>query len=343
MAELRGVWLTRTDSDVLFDEQKGIRALASLAELGFNTIYPAVWSRGEVLFKGADGLVPRWPETGGRDPLALLVERANALGLTVVPWFEYGLMVPSTAALCTAHPDWFTARADGSTSDRHGRVWLNPCHPEVGDFLATLISGIASHYPVAGIQFDDHFGWLVECGYDPFTREHYRQHTGESPPADWHHPDWMAWRGAQLTDLCARMRATLRATRPGLHLSLSPNPAAFAWRHTLQDWPRWHRAGLVDELIVQVYRDTRTAFERELQSPPLSEARTTAAIGILSGLRTRAVPIARIVEQVRCVRAHSFAGFVFFFFESLWNLADEPCEVRRRALQLLMSAHDSSV
>lgn len=48
--ELRGVWLTNIDSDVLFGRDRLRQALQKLDELNFNTVYPAVWNWGYTLY-----------------------------------------------------------------------------------------------------------------------------------------------------------------------------------------------------------------------------------------------------------------------------------------------------
>ena len=41
-----GVWLTNSPSPLYYDTGRIERAVAELAEAGFNTLYPNVWSRG---------------------------------------------------------------------------------------------------------------------------------------------------------------------------------------------------------------------------------------------------------------------------------------------------------
>lgn len=48
--ELRGVWLTNIDSDVLFQRDRLSTALQRLHELNFNTVYPTVWNWGYTLY-----------------------------------------------------------------------------------------------------------------------------------------------------------------------------------------------------------------------------------------------------------------------------------------------------
>src|SRR5205085_99619 len=49
-AELRGVWLTNIDSNVLFASQSVTDAIQRLSQLNFNTIYPTVWNWGHTLY-----------------------------------------------------------------------------------------------------------------------------------------------------------------------------------------------------------------------------------------------------------------------------------------------------
>ena len=41
----KAVWLTNVDSEVMNSREHLAQGLSRLAELGFNTIYPAVWQQ----------------------------------------------------------------------------------------------------------------------------------------------------------------------------------------------------------------------------------------------------------------------------------------------------------
>jgi uncharacterized lipoprotein YddW (UPF0748 family) len=47
---IKAVWLTNVDSQVMNSRENLAAGLSRLAELGFNTIYPAVWQRGYTLY-----------------------------------------------------------------------------------------------------------------------------------------------------------------------------------------------------------------------------------------------------------------------------------------------------
>ncbi|NCJ05465.1 family 10 glycosylhydrolase [Synechococcales cyanobacterium C] len=337
--ELRGVWLTNIDSDVLYgranpgyEDWQQTRlsfALKRLADLRFNTLYPTVWNGGYTLYpspvaKATLGFdqEPN-PRLAGRDVLSEIVTQSHDLGLSVLPWFEFGLMAPAQSELAAQHPDWITQRQDGTQIVKEGqddRVWLNPFHPEVQTFLVDLIVDVAARYDIDGIQLDDHFGLPVALGYDPWTVNLYQQmHQGKSPPPNPHDPDWMRWRADQLTALMKRLFWAVKAVNPNCLISLSPNPYDFSYTHFLQDWHTWERQGFVEELIVQVYRRTLRAYRRELADPvvKMAQEHIPVSIGILSGLKNRPMPPDLVRQQIQVARDRNFAGVSFFFYETL--------------------------
>ena len=331
-SELRGVWMTNIDSDVLFSRDNLDRATQRLKRLNFNTIYPTVWNGGYTLYPSAVAektygkAVDPEPRLQNRDMLAEAIDLGHQQGLAVIPWFEFGLMSEERAELTRQHPDWLTSRKDGSTvtvqGDRgqHRFVWLNPARPEVQTFLSDMIAEVVSKYKVDGIQLDDHFGIPVDFGYDDFTVALYQKdHNGKRPPDNQKDPEWIAWRARLVTDLMVKIFANVKTTKPNCIISLSPNPKDFSYANYSQDWYRWVQLGFVNELIVQVYRSQLDDFKRELERPEMLELRRKipVGIGILTGLRVLNVDMKQIETQVKATRDRSFHGFSFFFYETL--------------------------
>lgn len=359
--ELRGVWLTNVDSQVLFSRANLESGLERLARLNFNTVYPTVWNWGYTLYPSAvasrtfgykQGLYPDVDNTGernealeaaqgDRDMLLELINMARPLGLRVIPWFEFGFMAPADSALARTHPDWLTQKADGSTvkaEGEHSRVWLNPFHPEVQQFMLDMVSELVANYPIDGLQMDDHFGLPAVYGYDPYTVSLYRQeHSGQAPPKDSYDPEWTRWRADKITDVMERTFAVIKARRPQAIVSVSPNPHEFAYKYFLQDWDTWVNQGYVEELIIQLYRSDLGRFVWEMGRAPAQAARRhiPTAVGVLSGLKGRSVSMDWIQEQVTAVRDRSYAGVSFFFYESLWWSDTETLEQRQQSLHQL--------
>jgi uncharacterized lipoprotein YddW (UPF0748 family) len=231
--ELRGVWLTNIDSDVLFERERLKQSLRTLQQFNFNTVYPAVWNWGYTLYpskvaaKVIGKAVDPTPGLQKRDMLKEIITEGHKQNLTVIPWFEFGFMAPADSLLAKNRPGWLTNRKDGTRIVKegiHSRVWLNPFRPEVQKFIQDLIVEIVKNYDLDGIQFDDHFGLPSELGYDPYTTALYQQeHQGKLPPTDFKNPEWVNWRANKITAFMQRVFTAIKANKKDCIVS----PAVF--------------------------------------------------------------------------------------------------------------------
>jgi uncharacterized lipoprotein YddW (UPF0748 family) len=348
--ELRGVWLTNVDSEVLFSRKTLKKAITRLAELNFNTLYPTVWNWGYTQYPSpvaekATGLsLDPHEKLQNRDVLQEIIDRGHQQGMAVIPWFEFGFMAPADSQLALRHPEWLVKRPDGTTiwweGKVHQRVWLNPLHPEVQKLIEDLVVELVSNYNVDGIQFDDHFGYPSEFGYDDYTVKLYQQeHEEQLPPQDSQDPEWIQWRADKITAYMQDLFKAIKQANSRAIVSLSPNPQEFSLNSFLLDWQQWERLGLIEELIIQVYRDSQISFDRELQEPSVVAAKQhiPVGIGILSGLKGRPISLSQIERQIQTTRDRNFAGVSLFFYESLWNLAPETPQKRQEAWKSLFA------
>ncbi|NEQ51942.1 MAG: family 10 glycosylhydrolase, partial [Leptolyngbya sp. SIO3F4] len=337
--EIRGVWLTTNDTDVLIDQPKLHDAIRQLAELNFNTLYPVVWNGGYTFFDSGTARragIQHFVRRGIQDYdiLAELTTTAHDAGMSVIPWFEFGFMAPATSEIATIHSSWLTEKRNGSRIDIHrdggDMVWLNPYKPEVQQFITHMLLELISRYDVDGVQFDDHFILPVEFGYDSYTRNLYKTETGQDVPNDPHNPDWVKWRADKLTTFVKNLNAELKARRRNVIFSVAPNPYDFAYKGQLQDWLTWVRQGSVDELIVQIYRNNLNDFRHQLYTSSIRETqqKIPTAAGILTGLRNAPVRMSFIESKIRAARSAG-VGMTFFFYESLWDDAPEPADTRQ--------------
>jgi uncharacterized lipoprotein YddW (UPF0748 family) len=347
--EIRGVWITNVDSDVLFSKKKLKNAVNTLHNLNFNTLYPTVWNWGYTLYpssvakKAINTSLDPTPGLKKRDILKEITTQGHKQKMKVIPWFEFGFMSPADATLVKRHPQWILQRQDGTkiwNEGPHKRVWLNPFRPDVQKFIMDLILEIVNKYDVDGIQFDDHFGFPSEFGYDTFTVALYqREHSGQKPPIDSKNPDWIKWRSQKITDYLIKVNKAIKKRHPKAIISVAPNPWEFSLNFYLSDWKTWQEKGLIDELIVQVYRDDLKVLIQELERPEVQAAKMKipTAIGLLTGVKPHPVSINQITEQVAAVRERNFAGISFFFYESLWlntwNNTPENMQVRQAAFK----------
>ncbi|MBD2665746.1 hypothetical protein B6N60_02248 [Richelia sinica FACHB-800] len=344
-SELRGVWLTNIDSDVLFARDRLQNSLQKLDDLNFNTVYPAVWNWGYTLYPSqvAAKVIGRsldpTPGLQGRDMLQEIVTEGHKRGLTVIPWFEFGFMAPADSLLAKNRPQWLTNRRNGSRIVKegiHDRVWLNPFRPDVQQFILDLIVEIAKNYDIDGIQFDDHFGLPSELGYDAYTVALYRkEHRGKAPPKNPLDREWLNWRANKITKFMERVFKAVKTVNKNCLISVAPNPQRFSYDFFLADWQKWERMGLIEELVLQIYRDDLKVFVKELEYPEVKAAKShiPVSIGILTGLKNRSISMEQIQTQVQKVRERNFAGVSFFFYETLWNLSQEKAETRQATWQ----------
>lgn len=348
ISEIRGVWLTNIDSNVLFDSDRLKNSLQKLGRFKFNTVYPTVWNWGYTLYPSkvaakeiGIGLDPT-PGLQNRDMLQEVINEGHKQKLTVIPWFEFGFMSPADSLLAKKHPDWLTSRSDGTTIVKegiHDRVWLNPFHPQVQKFLEDLIVEIVSNYNIDGIQFDDHFGLPSELGYDFYTTNLYKlENNGKLPPKDTKDPQWVKWRADKITEYMKRVFAAIKRNNKNCIVSVAPNPQRFSYEYFLADWQKWERMGLIEDLVLQVYRNDLKVFTSELAYPEVQAAKKhiPVSIGILAGLKNRSVPMTQIQTQVEKVRKQKFAGISFFYYETLWNISKEKAQKRQQIWQKLL-------
>lgn len=344
--EIRGVWITNVDSNFLTSDKSIQEEIEKLKELKFNTIYPVVWNRGYTLYpspvaKKYIGLEVA-EEFKDRDILAEIIKAANG-HFRVIPWFEYGLMTPSGSPLEVNKPEWITHTATGDKV-KDGNCWLNSCHPDVQQFMAELIADVVERYEVDGVQVDDHFGMPATMGFDAFTKKLYKVETGGADPSsNPNSQNWKRWRMNKVTSLLKQIFAAVKSKKEDCIISVSPNPLNFSKENALADWQAWEQEGIVEELVLQVYRRSLASFKGEIDKSEIKASSThiPTVIGILTGLKPddSRVSLDSIAEQVEATRQRDFAGYSFFFSGSLFDLglAEDTPTNRENAFASLLS------
>ncbi|WP_026103395.1 glycoside hydrolase family 10 protein [Pseudanabaena sp. PCC 6802] len=342
--EIRGVWMTNNDLDVMRNRAKLQEAIGHLKRLNFNTIYPVVWNSGYALYPSdvaqQAGIQPFvYKGDDGQDILADAIDQAHRQGLLAIPWFEFGFMAPPTSELALKYAHWLTQRQDSSQSsvETDGEVaWLNPLRPEVQQFITDLVLEVVTKYDADGIQFDDHMSLPNEFGYDRYTIDLYRKETKKEPPSDFQNPAWVSWRANKITAFMAKLNKAVKEKKPKAIFSVAPNYYDFAYKFHLQDWLTWIRKDIVDELIVQVYRSDLQSFVDRISSPEIQESqkKIPTGIGILTGLRNNPASLAQIQSQVQAAQSRNL-GVSFFYYNSLWDYGPEPVAQRQSGFQTL--------
>lgn len=334
--EIRGVWITNINSDVMFSREATAEAMQYLADRGFNVVFPVVWNEGYTLYPsevmartfGEAYRIDTVFANQGRDPLAELIIEAHKHGMEVIPWFEFGFSSSyntNGGHILAQKPEWAAKDRDGNLLKKNNFEWMNPNHPQVQQLMLDLVEEVIRIYDVDGFQGDDRLpANPAEGGYDALTRAMYKDQTGNDVPDDPREPAFLQWKANQLSDFGGRLYTLVKSYDPELIVSLSPSPYPWSLEEYLQDSPEWIRRGQVDILHPQAYRYEidrykSTADEVALHGGLTDSSNTTTRIapGILikSGMKFNGP--AYVKEAMLHNRSLGMHGEVFFFYEGL--------------------------
>ena len=190
---VRAIWVTRGDFRTADDVT---RIMEDCSRGGFNTVIFQVRGNGTVFYPSK---IEPWAEqfnftSPGFDPLGQAIQEAHRRGMELHAWVNVmpawrGTKPPaSPEQLYNKHPEWFWY-------DQHGKrqplnpfyVSLNPCLPEVREYLVDVFHEIVANYPIDGLHLDyirfpnDNAPRGVDYPHDPRTLALYREATGRAP------------------------------------------------------------------------------------------------------------------------------------------------------------------
>lgn len=331
--ELRGVWLTNVDSDVLMSREQIAEAMQLLADCNINVVFPVVWNKAYTMYPSAvmerEFGRPIDPLYEGRDPLAEVIAEAHARGIEVIPWFEYGFASfynteeePNGGFLLQQRPQWASLDQEGVITRKNNFEWMNPFDPEVQEFMTSLVLEVAEKYDVDGIQGDDRMPALPTYGgYEPATVAAYREEFGEDPPADYKDPQWVQWRADILTEWFADLRQRVKAINSNLIVSSSPSPYDWSLFEYLQDSKTWVERGIPDMVHPQAYRrdlaDYQSMIDDMVENVYPDTYGKVLYPGILAKSGSYVIPAETLAEKIAFNRSRNISGEVLFFYEAL--------------------------
>ncbi len=280
-AEVRGTWYSTTGyATGPFNTSANTNAnVANLRAIGLNTIYPDAFRNGGTYFNSVTmqrvtGQL-RATEIGSRDLISEVTIAAHRNRMSVIPWFQYGLMSqfgdaatsPNALSSYMATRGWLLKNQAGTYTDTtssspNSFTWMNPAVPEVRAFVKNLAVEMVTNYDVDGIQFDDHLAWPINYGWDSTTASIYLAETGNALPTSTTNTAFRTWRAGKVTSLITEIQQAVKAVRPNAIVSVSPGIYSDSYDRFCVDWPTWRAAGLLDEFVPQVYRNTYANFDQ---------------------------------------------------------------------------------
>jgi len=332
---VRGVWLTNVASDVLRSNANIEGAVELLDSMGFNSIFVVTWNRGFTLYPSAvmDTLTGQKidPLYLDRDPLQEVIEAAHARNIKVFAWFEFGFASSyreNGGVLLNKHPEWAARDKHGAIAEKNGFEWMNGLHPEVQNFLLSLVLEVVENYEVDGIQGDDRLPAMPSNGgYSEFNRSLYaNEHAGAQPPDYEKDYAWVQWRAQKLSEFAKLLFQKVKAADPDCIVSMAPSIFPWSEENYLQDWPTWVRQGYVDLVIPQLYRYDIDAYKKlllEITSWQLAEEDLNKFYpGVLLQVDDYNPDQEFLEEMIRWNREFGIEGEVFFFYEGIKKFRD---------------------
>ena len=329
--EVRGVWLTNVDSKVLESREGISEAMQFLADHHFNLVCPVVWNKGLTQYRSQvmDSLfgIPVDPVYGGRDPLREVIIEAHKRNIAVIAWFEFGFASSykkNGGHLLEKFPQWAARDIEGRLLEKNGFEWMNAYHPEVRQFLLSLIREVAQNYDVDGVQGDDRLpAQPAHGGYSHYTIKLYQsEHAGRRPPRDYRDTDWLRWRAGILNRFAGDVYNMVKSVDPNILVTWAPSIYPWSFEEYLQDWPQWVRSGHADLIFSQNYRyslhEYKAVVEKQREvSENIAGAQGILYPGVLINVGDYVIPEEFLRASVQYNRQQGIGGEVFFFYEGL--------------------------
>jgi uncharacterized lipoprotein YddW (UPF0748 family) len=280
---VRAFWIPDPSHTPFLTSYENMQQGVALAkELNFNTLYVCAWAKTRTLYPSEtlaanstyntarEGMfTPAYTGISG-DPLTDLIEVAHAEGLKVILWYEYGFMArwgtpptPQNDRILAVHPHWVGINNQGQPSHyNNSDFYYNAYNPEVQQFLLDIVMEAVLNYNIDGVQGDDRMPAMPRnSGYDDYTVNRYKaEHGGQNPPSNPDNFQWVRWRADILNQFGQDFFVVVKAAKPEVLVTNSPNPYPWAFNNLMQEWPVWLDAGNVEIMSVQCYRYTIAAY-----------------------------------------------------------------------------------
>lgn len=211
-------------------------------------------------------------------------------------------------------------------------LYTSPLHPAAQEHTTAVIAEIAAKYAVDGVhldyvrfpneEFDYSAGAMEQFKAailpDLSARERREAAAREAiDPAAYPNlfPDrWSDFRRSRLTSLVIKIRAAVKAARPGAVFSAAVVPdAQVAFDNRLQDWRGWIDQSLLDVVCPMAYTTDPALFQKQIAA-----ARSYAGSRpVWAGIGAYQLSPSQTVAHVAAAHKLGVAGIILFSYDSL--------------------------
>ncbi|HNO77215.1 MAG TPA: family 10 glycosylhydrolase [Phycisphaerae bacterium] len=250
---------------------------------GYNAIVPEVLAYQDNIGSGHGAywnstIIPKATDISSSfDPLAYMVDRAQANGLEVHCWLVSFRVSeswpPSGNSIMSAHPEWLMvpqAGIDGGPATVDGKFTLDPGSAGAQEYLMSIVRELVTNYDIDGIHWDyiryttTNAGYPADMNYDKSTLARFHDITGRSDIPSTGDSQWNEFRRRTITEF-ARRAMTEVATLDNPNQPLRHTAALITWGDApanfssssaygiFQNWRHWMEMGYLDAGIPMTY------------------------------------------------------------------------------------------
>lgn len=292
------------------DSVELVQSLENMKKLGINTVFIETFYHSWTIYPGENSI--QRPEFLGWDPLKITLDFAHANGMEVHAWIEVfyafnpdyldGTMGP----VLTQNPDWLLESNDPDDPfSEEGKLYFNPAHPGVRNYLILMMKELVSSYPVDGINLDYirypvHSG-KKHFGFDNVSQKLFKKETGlelspESIKDDVVFNRFAKWKIDNVTRFVKNTVDVVKAVNPDIQISAAIFPSYRNDPGSLskfQDWATWVKGDMLDFVTPMCYGYTGNTRHEEIR-----ESLELSRIPVVIGLAINRVKNADDVEKL---------------------------------------------
>ncbi len=303
--KIHGMWFRPPDN-----AEELLESLENMRYMGINTIFIETYYHSWTIYPGQKSV--QRPEFLGWDPLKLTMDFAHEHEMEVHAWIEVfyafnpdyldGTMGP----VLTQNSDWLlkSNHADNHMAE-DGKLFLNPAHPGVQNYLIDMMKELVENYDVDGVHLD-YIRYPVHTdekkfGYGEISLERFSEEMGyENMEFSLDDPDvqkdFATWKKLTVTRFVERVTEELKVVDKDNQLSAAIFPSYAVDPESLQkfqDWAAWVKGDMLDFITPMCYAPNRDKRRQEIR-----ESLEISKIPVVIGLAINHVKSTQDVEML---------------------------------------------
>lgn len=261
----------------------------------------------------------------GRDPFALLIQKAHEQGIQVHAWMNMlSLSNNGNAKIVETYGnEIFTRNQNWKWLKKQYLIdqqfFLEPGDLRVRKMLSDIVEEVVRAYPdLDGIEFDylRYPDKHPAYGYTKMNMERFKQAHAQKKIKEGSEL-WNQWKRDQVTDTLKVFIERARSVRPKIQISTTGlMPYSRAHLEGFQDWKFWVNSGLVDFVTLMCYHRDTAVFQSYLADAK-KQARDFKQINIAVGAYAQLKQPEKFHEQFQLCEASNPLACVVFHYGSL--------------------------